>query len=260
MGSGALGAAAEFDAGSWTMTINPDEFTHRPDVATLDELTPDEAGLIAMTVYHEARHAEQHFRVARLLAGEHQDMPADMDADAAEAAARLPLDPRTASPQEVEEARAWRTNEMGEDANYREAVTWWMHDALKATRLAHAVKSEDAAAVRERLGRLIAGWSKPGAAADYVHSHFASAEQRGASVIEDDITNVDATLDRVQTALAALAPDAKPADFKPLADALADLYRAIVKAYHDQPVEADAYGAGDAAFEDFSKTLGAGAR
>ena len=47
-------------------------------------LTEDEAAIIAMTVYHEARHGEQHFRIARLEAGEGKELDPSMDADAAE--------------------------------------------------------------------------------------------------------------------------------------------------------------------------------
>jgi hypothetical protein len=47
---GALGAAAEFNASGWEMALNPAEFSHRPEVEKLGDLTPDEAAIIAMTV------------------------------------------------------------------------------------------------------------------------------------------------------------------------------------------------------------------
>jgi hypothetical protein len=252
VGKGALGAAAEFDADGWAMSINPDEFSHRPGVERMGDLDRDESALIAMTVYHEARHAEQAFRVARLLATEHQPAPPGMNEDAAAAAAKLPLDRTTATAREIEEARAWRTNTVGEDAVYREAVTWWQGEALKAARLARDVDETGAPALRERLDRLIRGWSKPGAAADFVHSHLPSAQQRKAAAIVADITRIDAELALATAALDALGEQAKAAEFSPLAAALADLYRAVSAAYHHQPVEQDAYDAGGAAFAAFS--------
>ena len=252
---GMEGAAGEFDAASWGMTLNPTVFTPRAGVDTMGQLTSDEAGIIAMRVYHEARHAEQNFRIARLDAGEHAEHGIELDDAAAAAAAAAPLDPRHASAQELREAREWRTNQSGADATYREAVTSWGSAVRTAARLARDVDVAHAADVRERLGRIIKGWRKPGAAAEYIRSHLADAQTRKAALVVTDITRMDDGVDRAEAAWSRLREDAQPPDFKPLADALGDLARAVYTAYRDQPVEHDAWDAGGATFDAFTKAL-----
>jgi hypothetical protein len=235
------GPAAEFYASDWLMVLHPRAFTERKDVRTFHDLTREEVAGIAMTIYHEARHAEQNFRVARLFAAEHKALSFDMEEKAAEAARNAP---RLKGAQELREARDWRTNVAGEDSTYREAVSWWTTEASKAARLAHDVKAEDAAEVRDRLGRLLHGWSKPGGAEDTVRSSLGSAKARKAAPIVRDITRITAAFDRAEAAWKALPEQVTPADFKSLAAELLELSRAVYAAYSDQPVEKDAWDAG----------------
>src|SRR5262249_14258639 len=153
---GALGAAAEFEVGDWQMALNPDEFVHREGVETIGQLTADEAGIIAMTVYHEARHAEQHHRLMRLEHGDESE----------------------GSGQELAEAREWQGNESGEDATYREAVTSWLFELRDAARLAHGVTDDTAEEAHRKIGSALRGWNKSNAAEPYIRSHLASAKQR----------------------------------------------------------------------------------
>jgi hypothetical protein len=253
---GAGGAAAIFDHESWSMFINPDTFTHRPDeVHSLGDLTADEAAIIAMTVYHEARHGEQHFRIARLEAGQGKAIDPMMDADAAAAAALDPLKARGADPLELREARDWYSVEYGDDATYREAVTDWQGKIREMARLSRDVKADETADLKERIGSLLKGWSKYGGAAEYVRSHLASAKKRGMSTIVKNISRINAAYDAVEAAHKKLGANPSPADFKPLAEALRELYRAVNKAYEEAPVEFDAYRTGDAVFYAFHKAL-----
>jgi hypothetical protein len=253
---GAGGAAAIFDHEGWAMFINPDTFTNRPDeVHSLGDLTADEAAIIAMTVYHEARHGEQHFRIARLEVGAGKELDPMMDADAAAAAAANPLKARGADALELREAREWYSVEYGDDATYREAVTDWQGGIRDMARLARDVKPDGTADLYERIGRLIKGWSKHGGAAEYVRSHLGSAKKRGMSTIVKNISRINAAWDVMVAEYAKLGANATPEDFKPLAKALADLYRAVNKAYEEAPVEYDAYRTGDAVFDAFHAAL-----
>lgn len=54
--------AGQFDFTTWTLRLGSGAFS-------LDEVTPEQALNAARTVYHEARHAEQWFQIARYLAG-----------------------------------------------------------------------------------------------------------------------------------------------------------------------------------------------
>ena len=88
-----------------------------------------------------------------------------------------------------------------------------------------------------------------------VRSHLSSARKRGMTTIVKNITRIDAAWDAMVAEYAKLGASASPEEFKPLAKALADLYRAVNKAYEEAPVEYDAYRTGDAVFEAFHAAL-----
>jgi hypothetical protein len=178
-----------------------------------------------------------------------------MDADAAAAAALDPLKARGADPLELREARDWYSVEYGDDATYREAVTDWQGKIREMARLSRDVKADETADLKDRIGSLLKGWSKYGGAAEYVRSHLASAKKRGMSTIVKNISRINAAYDAVEAAHKKLGANPSPADFKPLAEALRELYRAVSKAYEEAPVEFDAYRTGDAVFYAFHKAL-----
>lgn len=91
--------AGKFHSHDWMMFLNPQIFGKH-------KLKDDDAPHMAATVYHEARHAEQHFRMAQTIAGQQQNVTAATIADrldlptpiatAAIAAKILPTDPAAA--------------------------------------------------------------------------------------------------------------------------------------------------------------------
>lgn len=67
-------AAAHFVSNDWKMTVDVSDFAPKDLVApTVADIEPSKWPKLAGTVYHEARHAEQTFRQARLLAGRHHE-------------------------------------------------------------------------------------------------------------------------------------------------------------------------------------------
>ena len=94
-------------------------------------------------------------------------------------------------------------------------------------------------------------------AEDYIRSHLSSARQRKVSLIIKDITRITAAFDRVEAAFKALPEDAEPSAFKALTAELIELNKAVYAAYTDQPVEADAWEAGNAVYEAFNKAFAA---
>jgi hypothetical protein len=58
--------SAMFNVVRWAIKLNPEKFAS----STVGSLSVREASERVGSVYHEARHAEQHFRVARVLAGQ----------------------------------------------------------------------------------------------------------------------------------------------------------------------------------------------
>jgi hypothetical protein len=93
----------------WGMHVNWDPFIP-------NEVSPGEVEIVAMTVYHEARHAEQWFRMARLMAGQGKssaDIGAALripEAIIAEAA-KDPLDADGGA--EAQEASVWLDSRTG---------------------------------------------------------------------------------------------------------------------------------------------------
>lgn len=239
--------AAEFDASGWAIVLNPDRFSPRRHATLMGDLNSDEAANIAMTVVHEARHAEQRFRIARLNAGEGKtETGDDMDENAAKAAAAAPL---RGGGLQVTEAREWRENEFGEDSTYREAVSWWATNIRPAIGIAHDAGPD----AYERIGRILKGWGGPGGAATVVREHVASARRRRKATMLTDTTAVTDGFDACIGLYAILSPTSTAAEFEPITDALIDLSRAIYKAYVDQPIESDAWAAGNATNEAYHK-------
>jgi hypothetical protein len=234
---------AEFDAASWTMTINPAEFSHRPGVRTLGDLEREEAAVIASTVYHEARHAEQRFRVARLDAAEGHKPAFTMPGGTAEAAAASPL---ATGGREAQEAREWREDQTGADALYRAVINRWLPEVGPALKLAQSVDARNVAEVYEQIAQQLHDWNQPGLAANMVRGHLSSARRRRRTAIAGAIQQILHAYDAAVAAHAALRDDANPEDFSPLIFALWQLNQAVTDAYAHQGIEDDAWAADDA--------------
>jgi hypothetical protein len=247
------GASGQFFADSWRMELYPAAFTRREGVTTMGDLTPDEAALVAHTVYHEARHAEQHFRIARLDAAEGHAAGDELDAGVAAAAAAAPLTGRTGTAQELREAREWREIESGADQTYREAVTSWSFELHDAVKLAHTIDATNGADLRARIGRQLAHWTKDDQVAGYIRGHLADARSRKATRVAAEITHLDTLITAAQHAFAATPDSPTPQQWARFSDALLELFRAIDKAYRNQSIEADAYATGNAAYDAFEK-------
>jgi hypothetical protein len=107
----------QFDSADWVLDLNPERF----EKATVDD---SEAADVARTVYHEARHAEQDFRMARMLAARPMSASAiaeklDMRDDVAAAAKKQPL---KGASHERAEAKRWFESEHGKGADARIAA------------------------------------------------------------------------------------------------------------------------------------------
>lgn len=63
-------AAANFRAWDWEMAVNSSNYTGKAGPLTIGQLTKQQAADLVESIYHEARHAEQHYRVAQFLAGQ----------------------------------------------------------------------------------------------------------------------------------------------------------------------------------------------
>jgi hypothetical protein len=104
----------------WTITINTAKFSGRVGVAKVSDLTQDEVGEVVDTIYHEARHSEQYFLIARKQAGEGKTAPEietgmSIPADVAAEAVKDPLSGKEL-PGEVKQ---WEAIAIGKYATYK---------------------------------------------------------------------------------------------------------------------------------------------
>ena len=112
------GNLALFIFQDWTVYLDPARF--EPDAA--DWATPEEQAALLGTVYHESRHAEQWFRIARYLAGrgvtpdQLAASPYFIPHIAGDAARLLPISPGS---QEETEAAAWYESVYGTGKDHR---------------------------------------------------------------------------------------------------------------------------------------------
>jgi hypothetical protein len=90
--------AGGFHSKSWRIVIDAARLTHKPLTTTLDGIAADQAAELAGICYHEGRHAEQTYLVARLMATrEKKDAAAiEKELKIPEAVAKAAADPSAA--------------------------------------------------------------------------------------------------------------------------------------------------------------------
>jgi hypothetical protein len=126
----------QFNRTHWTISFNPKAFTQRPGVTTIGQLSEDEVAALVDTIYHEARHADQWFRVARVWAGRGKTASEIAKAlvipqDVATQAAAAPLRGATEKDQKlVKESEGWEAFMVG---RYNERYRVFINDAVKTT-------------------------------------------------------------------------------------------------------------------------------
>lgn len=127
---GAGSSRGTFDRTTWTVELNTGQFSEDGTATTVSDLEQGEVSQIARTLYHEPRHAEQYFRIARMQAGEGKsadDIETDMDipADIAAAAFASPLTgDNRANRRLIQEARIWEAFTVGKYAEYKGETNW----------------------------------------------------------------------------------------------------------------------------------------
>jgi hypothetical protein len=103
-----IDTAGKFEAGPWKIFYNISAFTdHNEDIEKLGDLTSGELAWIASIFYHEARHADQTYRKARVLSKKGRSVvqlikEVNIPLEVAEAAYRDELDEKGTLGQEAE--------------------------------------------------------------------------------------------------------------------------------------------------------------
>ena len=142
------GATGQFDPHTWTLELSS------AVLARVSDRTSSELAVVAGVARHEARHAEQWFRMARLRAADGLSAPAlsvemGLPPEIASAAIGRPL--LLAGPTAVE-ARLWWDSIYGPNGDHREVVIDRLHAAKTAyDEAARAYRQSPSAAAGEVL-------------------------------------------------------------------------------------------------------------
>ena len=167
--SGTGAASGSFGRGSWSIEINTALFSKRTGITKVGQLTLAEAAEIADTIWHEMRHSEQYFRIARMRAAtSSKTAKADIakeikdgmsiPADVALAAANAPLAASAANTNLLAEAKQWESITLGFHSKYKENITAWILEARDAQKAAHAVTAANLATSRGTLAAFVTSW------------------------------------------------------------------------------------------------------
>jgi len=100
------------DGNIWLIRINPQLHINNDEQKLLEGVNQNQAAETASSIYHELRHAEQFYRVARMLAGSNVTVPniaqrLDIPESIAQKAAALPLTNTQQTAEEFAEAQEW---------------------------------------------------------------------------------------------------------------------------------------------------------
>ena len=262
-----------FDFGNWRLIINLNLWSAKAGARKLSDLSIDEAAAAAGTVYHEARHAEQHFRVARMDAGRSkQKSAADISAEikkarsypapVADAAAGDALTDTAVNAAQLGEAREWETMIHGRHARYRSMVNRWLLEARAARRPFETMHPMRLDVTTGKLAVFLDAWESHPDRAKLVKAHAKNVAALPKQTPGDKV--VLAQLRALQTALTNLfaawkeikananaGPHAQLKRFNAFQELMRKLVEALEVAHHAQPHEKDAHEAGDAVEAEF---------
>ena len=264
---------AAFDFGNWHLIINTTLWSDKAGASKLSDLTIDEAAAGAGTVYHEARHAEQHFRIARMDAGQSKHrVAADIAAEirqvrsypvaVADAAAGNLLAGTAANTALLDEAREWETMTHGRHARYRSIVNRWLLEARAAQQPFETMHPMYPDVTARKLAGFLDAWENHPDRAKFVTAHAKTVaalpkKSSGDKVVLAQLGALQTALKNLFTAWNALKANsnAGPAAQLPRFRAFQELMRTLVKAlqaaHHAQSHEEDAHEAGDAVAAEF---------
>jgi hypothetical protein len=258
---------------TWTIAINPDKFSNRQDVTKVGELTADEAAEIADTIYHESRHCEQYFQIARLQAGRMKKGTKDPAAkiakdmsipdDIAKAAVRSPLTAARGREEMLAETEDWESITVGRHGEYKGIINEWGNEADKLDDEVRGVKAWNIDSVKATVEASLSGWKKNKNRLKFLKSHLAETRKikRQTEVDKRVVTylmDIKAKLEALDTGATAALKNWKKADpgtrlqrLQALQAPAKALRGALYAAYEGHIHEEDAWATGRAVGKEF---------
>jgi hypothetical protein len=275
--SGTGAASAGFDRGGWSIAINTGLFSSRSAITKVGQLTLDEAAEIADTIWHEMRHSEQYFRIARMraalsstkktaaeIAKELKD-GMSIPADVALAAAGAPLKAVKGNEKLLAEAKDWESITLGFHSTYKENITAWVLENRSALDVANGVTDKNLATTRGGLAAFVTSWTNDADRGKFVASHTTATEAIATKspldkLVLKHLKEIKPALAKVQAAWKDVEDNwAKDTDAQKLArlramqSPLNDFDTALYAAYRDHLHEKDAWETGVAVGKEFRK-------
>ena len=276
-GTGA--ASGSFGRGAWSVSINTAKFSDRAGITKVGQLTLDEAAEVADTIWHEMRHSEQYFRIARMRAGLSAKTTAaeiatelkdgmGIPADVALAAAGAKLVAAPGNAQVMTEAKDWESITLGFHSTYKNNITAWVLEGRDALAISNALAAGNLADTHAKFGAFVTSWTADDNRGKFVDRHITAVDAIAAKSPLDTI--VLRNLKAIKPALAALqvawkavednwATDTDAQKLTRLQGAqgpMRNLDAALYAAYRDHLHEKDAWETGAAVGSKF-RTLGA---
>jgi hypothetical protein len=256
---------------SWKLIMNTTIWSSSRGTK-LSDLTVDEAADAAALIYHEARHAEQRFRVARVVAADSKAGTTDKIADeitktleikerpVALAAAGNPLAKSTANAALRDEAQDWREVTVGRHKPYRQNVNSWELELLSAMATIDQImkKPIEIGGAKDKLAPIIKGWQSSATRARFFPKHARTvkaikSKSAGDKDVERNVKAIQAATKKLSDEWAAIEKGwsgwplneklKQIRDFK--TTQLYGLYMAVHTAYIEEAHEKDAFATGD---------------
>ncbi len=257
---------------NWKLIINTTLWSKSRRAQKLQDLTVDEAADAAALIYHEARHAEQRFRIARMFAADSKAGTADKIADeivktleikerpVALAAAGNPLAKSTANAALRDEAQDWREITLGKHRPYREVVYDWELELLRAMGTIDQImqKPMEIDGAKDKLAPIVKGWQASATRAKFLPKHARvvkaiKTKSAGDKDVERNVKAIQAAMKKLSDEWAAIEKGWRGwslneklkqiREFK--ATPLYALYMAVHTGYTEEAHEKDAFATGD---------------
>jgi hypothetical protein len=157
-----------FTGSAWTINIDLAQITKKPVTTKLRDLTVDEAAEVSDTCYHEARHAEQEFLQARVLASKDKKDAAEIRArlDIPVSVATAAFDLRASPPDKavLPFVEQWSAFELGgkhfDYKKFNDDVVFFVGNTVVAQPDPGKLKFGEILTARANLNRTIENWKK----------------------------------------------------------------------------------------------------
>jgi hypothetical protein len=247
------GTAGAFDRVTWTIEMNTDQFSSRV-VNKVGDLNREEVGELVDTIYHEARHSEQAFKVAQMKAAEGKkatDIEKELSIPAQIAASAF-----TRPLKGTEETKGWEAFTGGRYEKYYGEVSK-LRDEINELRAVF-----DSGSKRQKITRIATRLNK---IEQHINDYF-DDEQKKIEKLKNQETVDKSVLKNIKAIKLAFnnfkaeynnqKGDPAKYDIAKLEGLALALHEARYTAYRDAEDEKDAWAVGGAAGEAFKKKAG----